>query len=308
VSPERVWRPDHPVDLGATLGVLGRGAAEPTFRIAAATGVWRTARTPDGPATQHLVVDRADASVLSRAWGPGADWVLDALPDLLGGSDLTAADFVPRHPVVQESWHRHRGWRVPRTNLVFEALAPVVLEQKVTGHEARASWRRLVRTYGEPAPGPAEGRPGGLFVVPSPATWTQIPSWEWHRAGVGPERSRTLSGAAGRAAALERTLELSMERVEPALRSLPGVGVWTAAEVRQRAYGDPDAVSVGDFHLAGQVVYALTGAMDGDDARMLELLEPYAGHRYRAVRMIELSGVAKPRRGPRYAPLDHRSR
>jgi len=86
------------------------------------------------------------------------------------------------------------------------------------------------------------------------------------------------------------------------------VGAWTAAEVRQRAHGDPDAVSVGDVHLAGQVVYALTGAVDGDDARMLELLEPYAGHRYRAVRMVELSGVARPRRGPRYAPLDHRTR
>ena len=115
-------------------------------------------------------------------------------------------------------------------------------------------------------------------------------------------------GAARRAAALERTLALPADRVEAALRALPGVGAWTAAEVRQRAYGDPDAVSVGDFHVPGQVVFALTGATDGDDARMLELLEPWAGHRYRVVRMIELAGVTRPRRGPRYAPLDHRAR
>ena len=138
--------------------------------------------------------------------------------------------------------------------------------------------------------------------------WAQVPSWEWHRAGVGPERSRTIVGAARRAAALERTLDLPLDQVEAALRVLPGVGVWTAAEVRQRAHGDPDAVSVADFHVAGQVVYALTGELDGDDDRMLELLEPWAGHRYRVVRMIELSGVARPRRGPRYAPLDHRTR
>ena len=145
-------------------------------------------------------------------------------------------------------------------------------------------------------------------MFPEPEVWARIPSWVWHRAGVGPDRSRTLVGATARAAALERTLELPRVEAERALRSLPGVGPWTVAEVRQRAYGDPDAVSVGDFHLAAQVVYALTGELGGDDARMLELLAPYAGHRYRVVRMVELSGVAPPRRGPRYAPLDHRTR
>src|SRR5439155_7140456 len=160
---------------------------------------------------------------------------------------------------------------------------------KVTGLEARTSWRRLVLRFGTPAPGPG---PAGLRVFPEPEVWARIPSWVWHRAGVGPDRSRTLVGATARAAALERTLELPRVEAERALRSLPGVGPWTVAEVRQRAYGDPDAVSVGDFHLAAQVVYALTGELGGEDARMLELLAPYAGHRYRVVRMVELSGVA----------------
>ena len=271
-------------------------------------GVWRTARTPLGPATQHLGVDRAEGSVRCEAWGPGASWLVETLPDLLGAGDVTAESFDPVHPVVRDSWRRHGGWRVPRSRLVWETLAPTVLEQKVTGGEARDAWRTLVRRYGEPAPGPSERLPPGLRVVPEPGAWARIPSWEWHRAGVGPERSRTIVGAARRVGALERTLDLPIGRVDAALRVLPGVGVWTAAEVRQRAHGDPDAVSVGDFHLAGQVVYALTGAMDGDDDRMLELLEPYVGHRYRVVRMIELSGVSKPRRGPRYAPLDHRAR
>ncbi len=308
MSVERVWRPGRPVDLGATLGPLRRGGGDPTFRMDPTGGVWRTARTPDGPGTQHICIDAAEASVRCEAWGPGAAWLLDTLPDLLGAGDSTAHAFQPEHPVVRESWRRHPGWRVPRSRLVWETLLPTVLEQKVTGGEARDSWRRLVRQLGEPAPGPEQGHPPGLYVVPEPAVWAQIPSWDWHRAGVGPERSRTIVGAARRAAALERTLDLSADKVEAALRVLPGVGVWTAAEVRQRAHGDPDAVSVADFHVAGQVVYALTGELDGDDDRMLELLEPWAGHRYRVVRMIELSGVARPRRGPRYAPLDHRSR
>jgi 3-methyladenine DNA glycosylase/8-oxoguanine DNA glycosylase len=234
--------------------------------------------------------------------------LLETLPELLGVNDTTFGTFEPDHPVVRAVWRRHQGWRVPRTGLVWETLVPTVLEQKVTGGEARDSWRLMVRTLGEPAPGPEDVRPPGLYVVPEAKVWAQVPSWDWHEAGVGPERSRTIVGAARRVAALERTLSLPLERVEGALRVLPGVGAWTAAEVRQRAFGDPDAVSVGDFHLAGQVVFALTGEMDGDDAKMLELLEPWRGHRYRVVRMIELSGLTKPRRGPRYAPLDHRSR
>ena len=147
-----------------------------------------------------------------------------------------------------------------------------------------------------------------MRVVPAPQRWTLVPSWAWHRAGVGPDRARTVVTATARATALERTLAVDHAEADRRLQSLPGIGPWTSAEVRQRAHGDPDAVSVGDFHLAGQVVYALTGRTGGDDAAMLELLEPYAGHRYRVVRMVELSGVALPRRGPRYAPLDHRSR
>ena len=82
------------------------------------------------------------------------------------------------------------------------------------------------------------------------------------------------------------------------LRSLPGIGPWTSAEVRQRACGDADAVSVGDYNLPAAVGWALAGRVV-DDASMLELLAPYAGHRYRATRLVELSGAAPPRRGPR---------
>lgn len=311
---ERVWVPGRPVDLRATLGPFVRGSGDPTCRFVGSVGsagsagsssVWRTARTPAGPGSQRIDLDTPTGTVVAAAWGPGADWLLDTLPALLGAGDTTADAFAPIHPLVRGVWRRHPGWRVPRSGLVLEALAAAVLEQKVTGVEAWRSWRALVRRYGTPAPGPA---PAGMVVVPDPREWAGIPSWEWHRLGVGPERSRTLVGAAQRAGALERTLTLPAAEVDAALRSLPGVGAWTAAEVRQRAHGDPDAVSVGDAHLAADVVYALTGERDGDDDRLLELLAPDAGHRYRVVRMVELSGVRRPRRGPRYAPLDHRGR
>jgi 3-methyladenine DNA glycosylase/8-oxoguanine DNA glycosylase len=181
-------------------------------------------------------------------------------------------------------------------------LVPTVLEQKITGKQARASWRELVRRFGEPAPGPA---PPALRVPPSARTWTEIPSWTWHRAGVEAARSRTIVGAARRAGRLEETLGMDPAAADARLQTLPGIGPWTSAEIRQRAHGDPDAVSVGDFHLPDTVGVALIGRRV-DDAGMLELLAPYAGHRYRACALIEMSGVRAPRFGPRLTIQDHR--
>jgi 3-methyladenine DNA glycosylase/8-oxoguanine DNA glycosylase len=293
------------VNLSATLGPMRRGAGDPCFRFDGGF-VWRAIRTPVGPATLRLGLAPADGVVEAAAWGPGAAWALDSVPALLGDGD-DPRGFVPHHPVVREAWRRHAGWRVPRTGLVLEALAPAVLEQKVTGHEAWRGWRLLVRRYGEAAPGPEEVGALGLRVPPAPDVWVRVPSWEWHRAGVDQSRSRTVIRAASAAGRLEHITDLAHNEAVALLRTVPGIGVWTAAEVAQRALGDPDAVSVGDFHLAGMVGWALIGQKVDDDG-MLELLEPYRGHRYRAVRMIELSGVAMPpRRGPRFAGRDYRA-
>jgi 3-methyladenine DNA glycosylase/8-oxoguanine DNA glycosylase len=298
----RIWRPGRPVDLPATLGPLRRGSGDPTYRVSGDGALWRTARTPDGSGTLRVEVLPAEGAVAAAAWGPGADWLLDAVPALLGRDD-DPRGFVPYHPLLREIARRHPGWRVPTTGLVFEALVPAILEQKVTGGEARRSWRQLLGRFGAPAPGPA---PAGMRVAPSPRDWAAIPSWDWHRAGVEERRARTVRCAAAVAGRLEATVGRSAAEVERALRTVPGVGAWTAAEVRQRAHGDADAVSVGDYHLPGQVGWALAGRRV-DDAGMLALLAPYRPHRYRAVRMVELAGVAPPRRGPRVAPRDFRA-
>ena len=104
-------------------------------------------------------------------------------------------------------------------------------------------------------------------------------------------RARTIIGAAEVAGRLEEIVTMRSADADRRLRSLPGIGVWTSAEVRQRACGDADAVSVGDYHLPAWVGWALAGRVV-DDAGMLELLAPYPGHRHRAARLIELSGLA----------------
>jgi 3-methyladenine DNA glycosylase/8-oxoguanine DNA glycosylase len=184
-------------------------------------------------------------------------------------------------------------------------MLAAVLEQKVTGIEARRAWRQLIVRHGELAPGPA---PDGMRVFPPADRWRQIPSWEWHSAGVGPQRSATIMRVCAVADSLERTVSLGRggSVIEAKLRSIPGVGEWTAAETMQRAHGDPDSPSFGDYHVPALVGWALTGEPVDDDG-MRQLLSPWPGHRERIVRLIGLSGVRKPARGPRMTIQDHRA-
>ncbi|MEV7888174.1 DNA-3-methyladenine glycosylase family protein [Streptomyces sp. NPDC002817] len=290
----RAWVPEGPLDLGLVLGPLRRGPADPTFRAMPDGSVWRASLTPAGPGT--LRVTAAGGQVRGEAWGPGAEWLLDGLPSLLGAADDPSA-FAPRHRLVASAQHRRPGLRLTRTGLVLESLIPSILEQKVTTDEAYRAWRSLVRKYGEPAPGPAAG--GRLFVMPAPRTWALIPSWEWHRAGVDNKRASTILRAVRVAARLEQAMAMDPAEAQARLEVVPGIGPWTSAEVVQRSHGAADAVTVGDLHLPGIVGWALAGDRDADDSVMLSLLEPYAGQRHRAARLILLSGRTPARRAPR---------
>ncbi|MEU7039030.1 DNA-3-methyladenine glycosylase 2 family protein [Streptomyces sp. NPDC046237] len=292
----RRWTPAAPTHLGLTLGPLRRGPADPTFRTTPDGSVWRSARTPEGPGTLRVALRQGTAE--AEAWGPGADWLLDRLPQLLGADDEPEA-FTPRHRLLAATHRARPGLRLTRTGLVLESLIPSILEQKVTTDEAYRAWRLLVRKYGEPAPGPEGHR---LHVMPDARTWSLIPSWEWHRAGVDNKRAATILRAVKVARRMEEAATMEPELAQQRLELIPGIGPWTSAETIQRSNGAPDAVSVGDYHLPSIVGYALAGDRTTDDAAMLELLAPYAGQRHRAARLILLSGRVPPRRAPRMTP------
>ena len=295
----RRWVSARPIDAATTLRIIGRGARDHVLRVSGRM-VWYTARTPAGPVTCCLEqVD--DHTVSAQAWGQGAIWQIEYLPELLG-EQCDPRELPLAHDVVRHAARRYPGLRVPRTRMVLDALVAAALEQRVVGVDAMASRRRLLGRWGEPAPGPA---PDGMVVPPTARQWATIPSWEWHRAGVDPARSRTIVRAAGHAARLEETVDMDRESAYARLQAVPGVGPWTAAEVAKIALGDTDAVSYGDYHLGRFVTWALSGAEDGDDERMRELLEPYRPYRQWVIRLLELS-VQMPRRGPRSPRVDHR--
>jgi 3-methyladenine DNA glycosylase/8-oxoguanine DNA glycosylase len=295
--------PEH-YEFAGTLAPLAMNRWDPCARIGGRKAWW-AARTPDGPGTLHLT--RTGSTLEATGYGPGAAWVAEHADAVAGLRDDIAA-FAPlaaAHPVVRAALHDHPGLRLTQTRRPFAHVAPVVLTQKVTGLEASRTYLALARRFGHPAPGPF----AGLLLPPDPEELAATPYWGFHRFGLEQRRADALCRVAAVAARLDACPDAaSATRL---LMSIPGIGVWTAAEVTRVAYGDPDAVTVGDYHLPHHVVHAMTGEIragkrdatpsriSSADERMLEVLEPFRPQRARAVQLLLANGAAAPRFGPK---------
>jgi 3-methyladenine DNA glycosylase/8-oxoguanine DNA glycosylase len=291
-------------ELGATLGPLALGRRDPCIRIGPYTAA-RATRTPDGPGTAWYQHRPADRVVDVEAWGPGAGWLVDHAPDVLGTGDRLDGfdDLVSGHPLLRRLHREQPGLRIGRSLAVFEALVPTVCGQKVTGLEAKRAWRGIVARWGEPAPGP-----GGLRLPPEPARLAEVGYHELHRLGLERRRAQTIIAVAREAGRLEAVVELDPAAARARLVAVTGIGRWSAAEVARTALGDADAVSYGDYHLPHIVAWAMLGQRRGSDELLAELVAPFAPHRGRIVRLIERSGLGPPRRGQRLPPNGMASR
>jgi len=283
--------PPERYQFGASVGSLIAVRYDPCARFGGGD-FWLAARTPDGPGSLRLT--RSGTDLVATGHGPGAGWLADradaiaGLRDDVGGFAALAA----RHPLVARLAQTFAGVRMPATGLIFPRLLRAILEQKVSGKEAHRAYRMVVRHFAEPAPGPA-----GLTLPPDPAAVAATPYWAFHPMGVEQRRTQALS----RVALIADRLEQCADTADATRRlvAVPGIGPWTAAEVVRTAYGDPDAVSVGDYHIPNMVAWTLAGEPRGDDDRMLELLEPFRGHRGRVCDLLAAAGIGAPRYGPR---------
>ncbi|TCB90769.1 DNA-3-methyladenine glycosylase 2 family protein [Micromonospora zingiberis] len=291
-AARRVLRPPADYRLAASVQPLLFSRYDPCARITADT-FWWAARTPAGPAT--LALRPVGGGLQADGYGPGAGWVVDQADAIAGlRDDLTGfAELAAAHPLLERLAVQHTGLRMPATGLVFPRVLRAILEQKVTGKEAYRAYAAIVRHFAETAPGPMQP----LLLPPEPAAVAAMPYWGFHPFGVEQRRADTLRRAAAVADRLERCADAPAATRR--LMAISGIGPWTAAEVVRVAYGDADAVSVGDYHVPNTVAWALAGEPRADDARMLELLEPFRGHRGRVCRLLEVAGIHAPRFGPR---------
>ncbi len=280
-------------DPALAAGVLWWGPGDPQMQLGP-HGLVRAMRLASGPATLELAW--AGQRVLAKAWGDGASEALALAPGLIGDLD-EAPPLAAHHPIVADLARRLPGLHLTRGAPVIEMLVNSSIGPKVTGLVARRRQRPLLARLGEPAPGPHR-----LRLLPPPEKLARIPYWAFHPLGLERRRADTIRAAAAIAPRLEAIRAMSVDDARRRLESVPGIGPWTAAETMRLALGDPDAVSVGDYTLPRQVCWVLAGEREGDDARMLELLAPYAGQRARVVLLIERSGLRPARRAPRYAP------
>jgi 3-methyladenine DNA glycosylase/8-oxoguanine DNA glycosylase len=288
----RFAAPDQ-IDLRLTLRPLQHGRNDPTIQLADGAA-WLARSTPAGAA--ELRLSSSGDEIVAEAWGPGAETALEAVPALAGLLD-DPRPLVPKHPLIRDLQGRFRGLRLTRTGQLLPALIPAVTGQKVTAVESHAAYHALVRRLGEAVPGPV-----ALRLPPAAEALAALPYFEFHTLGLERRRAELMRHLGRLGPTIEGWLALPPDEARARLQAIPGIGPWTAAEATRVAFGDPDAVTVGDAHLPDLVAWALAREPRADDARMLELLEPYRGQRARVVALIEASGIKIPRYGPRFAP------
>jgi len=280
---------DGPLDLAHTMGLLGMSSRDPTFRVMGRNAIAFATNTPFGVASARFAHRGGVVDV--DAWGDGAAHVVARAHTLAGLHDRPL-DFAPEHSGVATLVRRYPGLRLSAGADPVEIAMHAVVGQRITSGEARQSWWRFVRRYGEPAPGPLE-----LMAPPRADVVARLGRDDLLGIGLDLHRSRSLVALAREADRL-RTTSNDVERVSARLRTLPGIGPWTIALVRHHAFGDARAVPLDDWHIGRDVCFALSGQERGDDERMLELLAPFAGNEGRVWRLISAAGIHHPRRSP----------
>lgn len=279
------------LDLRRTVGSMRASLRDPAMRFDGDHLHWAF-HTADGPAA--LAIEHRGDHVRAQGWGPGAERALARLPQRLGLDD-DLESFRPDAPSLRQLVRRFPGARLARTEGVASLLVPVVLGQLVTGREAGQAYANLMRDYSDIAPGPLE-----LRLPLSGVRLTELSRSQYIAAGALGKQGDTLRRVGRYRRKLEEVTEMSAADAAARLQLIPGIGPWSAGSVMLGGLGFADAVPVGDFHLPNVVAWALAGEPRADDARMLELLAPYAGHRGRVVRLLMMAGVHAPKRGPRH--------
>jgi AraC family transcriptional regulator, regulatory protein of adaptative response / DNA-3-methyladenine glycosylase II len=166
---------------------------------------------------------------------------LDARPSLVG-------EQLRRDPLLRPLVSARPGLRVPGAFDPFEMAVRAVLGQQISVRAATTLSGRLAARFGLPAP---SSQAGVTLVFPPAEVLADASVAELRRIGLPEKRALTIVQLAR--AVAERRVDLlarsDPERVVAELRTLPGIGAWTAQYLAMRALHWPDAFPAGDLAL-----------------------------------------------------------
>ena len=165
--------------------------------------------------------------------------------DLAADIETIEADLA-RDPALAPLVAERPGLRVPGAWDGFELAVRAVLGQQITVAGARRLAGRLVDRHGARLRG--DGAAGLTAVFPTP---TALAVADLSSIGMPAARARALSSLA---AAAEADPDLfnpreDLDRALSRLRTLPGIGEWTAQYIAMRAIREPDAFPAADVGL-----------------------------------------------------------
>ena len=224
--------------------------------------------------------------------GSGTCWLRPKLTELFGLQDNPRL-FTPAGR-VRDLLKRFPSTRPPRLPVVFQRLVQIVLHQLVAWGEASDGWRLMTRRYGETAPGES-----GLLVGPTPAKLRSLAWYDLVTCDILPRHARLILKLTREHSRIERIWSAGDKKLIECLCRIPGIGEWTIQKLRGSCLGDSDAAVTGDYGLPHCVCWYFRRQPRSTNEEILELLEPYRGHRYRVQQLLMHAGIRAPRRGPR---------
>ncbi len=273
-----------PIHFARTFSLQSLGPHDPT-----------ASRTRDRFAKAFFYRDAPAALDFSRcgerelqvtAHGPHAQALAEEAARCLAQPDHYATFLTPDTGIQRLHW-RLAGLRILRFPWLWDSVNSAILQQRIRTADAMRGWRRVTRRWGSPAP-------LNLTAFPPPATLAQIPRFELEALDIDHQRAQTMLRFAQESRFHPLTASMDFPTLRAHLLRQPGIGPWTTETVLGYGAGDIDAAIPGDLHLPHLVSYALAGEPEGSDQRMMELLEPFRGHRFRIIRLLYDSGLQRP--------------
>jgi 3-methyladenine DNA glycosylase/8-oxoguanine DNA glycosylase len=272
-----------PVHFTRTFSMQRLGAYDPTADLS--DDFFRKAFFYHGePAA--IEICRVGKALNVCAYGTRADELLSETIDGLSQDDRYF-DFSTDDGGILRLHRLLPGLRLLRVPWLYDMTCSAILQQRIRTVDAMRDWRRIAKRWGVPGP-------LGLWTFPPAEVLAHVPRFELEAMGVDAKRARALLAFAKESRLVRFRVDRSFEEMRRLLLRVPGIGPWTAETVMGYGAGDTDAAIPGDLHLPRVVCYALAGEWDGCDERMMELLEPFRGHRFRIIRLLYASGLDVP--------------